>query len=59
MDLKSKPIYNTEAVEQKALDRITVYCTPKDFDPNSTAFHMGYEQAKRDILRIITAELKK
>lgn len=59
MDLKSKPLYNTEAGEEKAIDRIKRYCTPKDFDPNSTTFHMGYEQAKRDIMRIITAELSK
>lgn len=59
MELKSKPIYNQEAGEQKALERITRYCAPKDFDANSTPFHMGYEQAKRDILRIIQAEMLK
>lgn len=59
MELKSKPLYNNEAGAQKAVDRIVTYCSPKDFNENSTPFHMGYEQAKRDVLRIIHAEMTK
>lgn len=57
MQLKNKPLYNQEGGEEQALKRIILYCQPKDFNISSTVFHMGFEQAKRDILRIIEKEL--
>lgn len=42
---------------KKAVDNLLVTLKPKDFNRDSNAFDMGYEQAKRDILARVQRDI--
>lgn len=43
---------------KKAVETLLIKLNPRDFNQESTAFHMGYEQAKTDFRRILENALK-
>lgn len=54
MDIKS---VNAPAIGQKGIDRLLAWARPKRMTADQTTFDMGYEQAKRDLLEVVYAEV--
>jgi hypothetical protein len=47
----------TGTIHPNLLEKMNIALHPVDFNRDSTVYHMGYEQAKRDIKIILNAHL--
>lgn len=57
MNLKSDVLYSEDGVYKNAVAKLTPFLQPSDFDRTSTTYNMGYEQAKRDMRRLLERAL--